>query len=65
MKFDVMAWDARQNANRHRAEVARRAERIAVADSIAEAKRVGICEAVRAVVDDYFGFDFCETVANS
>ena len=63
--FDTMAWDARQNARRHRQAAARRAEVMAQRDFVAEAKRRGVGDTVRARVDAHCGFNFCETVANA
>lgn len=61
--FDVITWDARQNARRHRAEVRRRTVRIEQAERFAAMSKQGIGDAVRAYADEYTGFAFCAVVA--
>lgn len=66
MGFDLLMWDARQNAARHRQRVARRtiaAEQTERVRTMVANGDVG--DQVRAYVDAYAGFDFCAAVAGA
>lgn len=61
--FDLLVWDARQNARHRRMLMVRRGEVVNSAFFLAEAQRKGLGDHVRAVVNDHCGFDFCGVVS--